>query len=456
MGSFDFNPAVFRDPSTDFAQLAEANYRVALHAHQCPSNLHGTVHDANVPADDSSHASNYWARHAAVMEAGSIAAWWPDGGDDLPIDARLLRHRMYWEGALQSMPNTRPLALHRTGYAGMTRWGGVVWSGDILSEWRTIATQIQVGLNAAVSYTPFWGADVGGFLSTKEYDGELFVRWMQFATFTPFVRAHGRPSWLHAPHGWSRYKPSEIPAERAGVPYFASHLDSDEQVSPDMRVEPLCRRFVEWRYRLLPYVYNAAWQAHALGLPMMRPMWLVAQSDPWITTAEDQYLFGDSLLVAPVYQRGASSRSVALPSGTWYGLLDGKVYKGGRHVLVDAPIDSLPVLVPAGSIIPLGDVLQYVEEPGHTDADGYDNLKLLVYPGADADLTLYEDDGISLGYQRGQHTITTIRWDDASRSLTAIGVTAVLPATERSITVTLPPSGERWQIACRYSRSSGN
>lgn len=452
MGSFDFNDAVFPDPAADLVRLRDANFRVALHTHQCPVDLHGTIDDADPPSEESAHAKNYWARHAAVLAAGPVDGWWPDGGDELSIESRLLRHQMYWQGSLEYAPDTRPFALHRTGYAGMTRWGGAVWSGDILSEWRTLRIQIHVGLNASVSFSPYWCTDVGGFISTKEYDGELFVRWFQYATFTPFLRAHGRPSWLHAPHGWSRFRPSEIPAERVESHYFASHDVLDEQVSPDPRVEPICRSFAELRYRLLPYIYNSAYQAHATGLPMMRPMWLVAGKERWCSTADDQYFFGDELLVAPVYHKGATARSVALPEGSWYGLLDGKSYGGGNHIMVDAPLGLLPVLVRAGSIIPVGDLLHYVGEPGHTDANGFDNLELWVYPGTDAELSLYEDDGVSLGYKRGVCTTTTIRWNDATQSLTAEGETSVVPAGERHISVKLMPGGEESQLACPYVR----
>ena len=258
MGSFEFNDTVFGDPAADAAALHAAGYRIALHAHHCPSRLHGTVHDSDVDAADQTHTRNYWARHAAVGETAQVDAWWPDGGDDLDIDSRLRRHRMYREGALQQRPDARPFALHRTGYAGMTQWGGVMWSGDVLSRWKTLETQIREGLNVAVSLTPYWCSDVGGFISTREFDGELFVRWFQYATFTPFLRAHGRPSWLHTPHGWSRFRPSAVPPELVHERYFGSHGQPGERVAPDRRVEPICRRFAELRYRLLPYLANAA------------------------------------------------------------------------------------------------------------------------------------------------------------------------------------------------------
>jgi alpha-glucosidase (family GH31 glycosyl hydrolase) len=122
MGEFAFNKTVFPDPANDLAALQEAHFRVALHTHLCPEDLHGTIHDADAAAADTGHAKNYWARHAAVLDTGPVHGWWPDGGDDLSIDSRLLRHQMYWEGSLQNAPDTRPFALHRTGYASVWRY----------------------------------------------------------------------------------------------------------------------------------------------------------------------------------------------------------------------------------------------------------------------------------------------------------------------------------------------
>ena len=450
LGSFEFDPAVFPEPGRQVAALQAAGFKVNLHVHRCPSELHGAIGDAKTQADDASHAGTYWARHESLLETAPVDAWWPDGGDELEIEARLTRHRMYREGALRRRPNVRPFALHRNGYAGMTRWGGVVWGGDNLSEWKTLERQIGIGLNVAVSFTPYWCSDTGGFIPTRQFDGELFVRWFQYATFTPFLRAHGRLSWLHTPDGWNRFRPSQVPAERVGDAYFTSADHVEESIAPDARVEPICRAFAQLRYRLLPYIYTCARAAYDVGLPLMRPMWLAFGPEDWSSVAEDQYLLGDSLLVAPVYTKASVSRQVALPEGVWHGLLDGRSYAGDRPVVVDAPLESMPVFVRAGGIIPMGDVRQYVEEPGHADKNGFDNVELHIYTGADGAFTLYEDDGISLAYERDRCTRTMITWSDAARKLTVSGTTSIHPRTTRRFTVKLLPEGEIRAASCTY------
>ena len=448
-GSFRFNRRVFENPAQDVAKLHAENFKVMLHVHNCPEHLHGTVSGEN-NGEDESHARNYWAKHEELLDATPVEAWWPDGGDELDIEARLARHRMYREGSIQRFPDTRPLALHRNGYAGMTRWGGVVWAGDNLCEWKTLERMIPIGLNVAVSYSPYWCTDTGGFFSTKEFDGELYLRWFQYSAFTPLFRSHGRPSWLHVPFGWSRFKPSDVPPELSGNAYRTSESKLDERVSPDPRVEPICRRFAELRYRLLPYIYTCAREAYDTGMPIMRPMWLAYGTDKWYSGIEDQYVLGRSLLVAPVYTKAATARKVALPEGTWYGLFDGKTYKGGTHVVIDALLDAMPVLVPAGGIIPMGDVMQYVGEPGHTDESGFDNLELYIYTGADGEYVLYEDDGNSLAYEKDLCTRTTFRWDNARGQATVEGVSSTHAGKTRKITVVLYPQGERIELTCNY------
>jgi alpha-glucosidase/alpha-D-xyloside xylohydrolase len=449
-GSYDFNKRVFPNPAQDLAELQAEQFKIMLHVHDCPSTLHGMVSDEGVDPDDESHAANYWAKHQALLDGMPVEAWWPDGGDELGIEARLARHRMYQEGSLQQFPDARPLALHRNGYAGMTRWGGVIWSGDTLCEWKTLERQIQIGLNVAVSCSPYWCTDTGGFFSTKEYDGELYVRWFQYSAFCPLFRSHGRPSWLHAPFGWSRYKPSEVPSEHAKSAYAASRSEIDDSVAPDPRVEPVCRRFAELRYRMLPYLYTCAREAYDTGMPLMRPMWLAYGADRWYSGVGDQYMLGPSLLVAPVYTKSALARKVALPEGTWYGLLDGKTYQGGTHVVVDAPLDSMPVLVPAGAVIPMGDVMRYVGEEGHTDESGFEHLELAIYTGADAEYTLYEDDGRSMAYEKEVCTRTTFRWDNAQRRVTAEGVSSTHAGKMRRLKGVLYPGGKAIELICRY------
>jgi alpha-glucosidase (family GH31 glycosyl hydrolase) len=449
-GSLEFNSRVFEDPTRDLSELKEASFKVMLHDTGCHPRLHGTIDEVSVDPNEEDHAKNYWDLHEAFLENTPVDSWWPDDGDELDIDARLSRHRMYREGSLRANPDIRPLALYRNGYAGMTRWGGVVWSGDNLAEWKTLERQIPIGLNAAVSFSPYWCTDTGGFFSTKEFDGELFVRWFQFSAFTPLFRSHGRPSWLHTPFGWDEYQSSQFPHEHYESAYYTSMSQTDDGISPDSRIEPICRRFTELRYRLMPYIYTYARKAHDTGMPFMRPMWLAFGADGWFSGVDDQYMLGDSLLVCPIYTKAATRRKVALPEGTWYGLFDSNIYIGGTHTTVDAPLETMPVMVPAGSIIPLGDVVQYVGEDGHVDENGFANVELTVYTGADAEFILYEDDGISMAYENDMCTWTTFRWHEGDRKLEMTGESALHAGRERRIKARFIPDGQTSEITCKY------
>ena len=449
-GSLEFNREVFADPAGDIKNLQDSHYKIMLHDTRCHQSLHGIIDENNIDPDEEDHAQNYWARHERFLESTPVDAWWPDDGDELDIEARLARHRMFREGSLKMQSNTRPFALYRNGYAGMTRWGGVVWSGDNLCAWKTLERQIPIGLNVAVSFSPYWCTDTGGFFSTKEYDAELFIRWFQYSAFTPQFRSHGRPSWLHTPFGWNGYKPSQIPSEHYDNPYHTEMHEIDANVSPDPRVEPICRKFTELRYRLIPYLYTYARKTYDTGMPLMRPLWLSLGPDHWFSGVEDQYMLGESLLVCPIYAKAAVARAVALPEGTWYGLIDNKMYEGGAHVVVEAPLDTMPVLVPAGGILPMGDVTQYVGEEGHTDEGGFDNLEVLIYTGADGSFTLYEDDGISLAYEKGACTWTTFFWDNTEKRLSVTGISSVSPGKKRKMKARCIPNGDTFEVLCTY------
>ena len=150
-----------------------------------------------------------------------VDGWWPDDGDNLPIEARLARHRLYYEGSLKDRPNVRPWSLNRNGYAGAARYGAWIWSGDVQSRWVTLANHIPVGLNFSLSVSPFWGSDTGGFFLAprNEYTGELYVRWFQFSAFNPLFRSHGRNWHLHLPWGWNTGpdRPARSRGERGRV-----------------------------------------------------------------------------------------------------------------------------------------------------------------------------------------------------------------------------------------------
>jgi alpha-glucosidase (family GH31 glycosyl hydrolase) len=315
------------------------------------------------------------------------------------------------EGGRKSLPDRRPFALHRNCYAGIQRWGWL-WSGDTESTWKTLETQIMEGINAGLNGVPYWGTDIGGFVPTREFTAELFVRWFQFGAFCPSFRCHGRTWQLRRPWGWNTgsYGPPEM------GPNAAAFLPHEEDLH-NAAVEPICRKFLETRYRLLPYLYSAAWETQSTGLPLIRSFGLAYPDDPQAWATIDAYLFGPNLLVAPIFTNGAAARAVQLPAGTWWDFWSeqraesGKI-EGGQAVTVQAPLDSMPLLVSAGAILPTGPVKQYAEEPNT------EPVTLTVYPGANGTFSFYDDDGTSFAYERGDFQQIAMRWDDGAKMLT--------------------------------------
>jgi alpha-glucosidase/alpha-D-xyloside xylohydrolase len=315
---------------------------------------------------------------------------------------------MYWDGSRLSRPNERPFALHRNGFPGMQRYAAFLWSGDVYSTWETLKTHVPVAVNTSLTGIPFWGTDIGGFVPTKELTGELYVRWFQFGAFCPLFRSHGRTWKLRLPWGWDTGElgPDEVSTYTGGA------ADPDPSELHNGAVEPNCRKFLELRYRLLPYLYSSVREAHRTGLPVMRALWLHYAADAAAVARGDEYLWGRDMLVAPVVEKGATSRAVYLPKGRWYDFWTDEALEGGREL--DRPVDlaSMPLFVRAGALLPLGPVKQYSDEV----VDG--PLTVQVYPGADAAFTVYEDDGRSFDYQRGEWMGLDMRWDDRQRHLT--------------------------------------
>ena len=232
-----------------------------------------------------------------------------DDGDELPPEARLARNQMYWEGPLEQRPNVRPFSIQRNGYAGLQRYG-FLWSGDTNSSWQTLRVQIADGLNTGLSGIPYWGTDTGGFFSTIELTAELYVRWFQFSAFCPLFRSHGRTWKLRLPWGWNQGNVGPVEDDPKLLP------TPDQLHNAD--VEVICRKYLDLRYRLLPYLYSMVYQTHRTGLPLMRALWMAFPGDVKALTVDDAYLWGDALLVAPVTQAGATQRPVYLPAGAWY------------------------------------------------------------------------------------------------------------------------------------------
>ena len=263
-GEFTWNPKNFPNPKQMIDELHAQHFKVVLHTVLEGGHLTGTVNDpctakplpSGRSADgrwpDDRQVSCYWPVHKQLYDVG-IDGWWPDQGDGLDGPSRLARHRMYYEGSRQLRPNERPFALHRNGQAGMQRYAAFLWSGDVYSTWETLRTHVSVAINTGLSGIPYWGTDIGGFVPTKEYTGELHVRWFQFGAFCPLFRAHGRTWRLRLPWGWNT---GELGVSEVAN-YTGGAANPDESELHNAAVEPICRKYLELRYRLMPYVYSA-------------------------------------------------------------------------------------------------------------------------------------------------------------------------------------------------------
>ena len=402
-GSLAFNPNSFAQPERDLRALHDLNFKVVLHVNRAPRELFGA--SISEPSDSPRHLRNYWARHRELIDLG-VDGWWPDDGDELPLEARLTRHRCYYEGPIRDRPNVRPWSLHRTGYAGSQRYGGWIWSGDIDGKWETLAAHVSIGLNHGLSLTPFWGSDTGGFYPTRDLTGELYVRWFQFSAFCASFRSHGRTWKLRLPWGWNTGEFGPIEHPRSQHPDAAALHNAE--------VEPIARKYLELRYRLLPYNYTLARAAVDTGLPMMRALWLHYPKDPEAVNLGTEYLWGRDLLVAPVVEKGAQVRRLYLPDGQWFDWWTGEKLSGRRWVERPVDLATIPLYARAGAIVPLDPVRQYTAEPAT------EPTTLRVFPGANGVATLYDDDGQSLGYRDNTDPQTVwirLRWDDAARLL---------------------------------------
>jgi alpha-glucosidase/alpha-D-xyloside xylohydrolase len=243
---------------------------------------------------------------------------------------------------------------------------------------------------------------------TKEFTAELFLRWFQFSAFCPSFRCHGRTWKLRLPWGWNlgSYEPAEFDAQ-----FSAATLPQPQDLH-NTAVEAICRKYLNLRYQLLPYLYSAVAETHATGLPLMRALWLAYPSDPKAVEADNEYLWGESILVAPVLEPGATHRTTYLPHGQWWDYWTNHLVEGGRDEVRQVDLEVFPLYIKAGTILPLGPVKQYAQEAST------EPLTLRIYAGADGATALYEDDGISFGYHKGQFSRVLCTWNDGQRLLT--------------------------------------
>jgi alpha-glucosidase/alpha-D-xyloside xylohydrolase len=315
----------------------------------------------------------------------------------------------------------RVMILARAAYLGAQRNGTVFWSSDIVSSWNMLKRSIPAGLNFTASGMPYWDTDIAGFFSPSlpasyrpehaplidpadvrdnvdrfvDYP-ELFVRWFEWGTFQPVMRAHGER--MH-----------------------------NEVWSYGRQAEPILSAYLRLRYKLLPYIYSSAYQTYRTGAPYMRALFMDFAQDPNVTDLRDEYMFGPAFLVAPVTEQGATHRKVYLPAGTdWYNYWTNERVAGGAWIDVAAPIETIPLFVRAGSIIPMGSAIASTSEPQAIET-------MRVYPGADATFTLFSDDGRTYNYEKGSASITRLNWDDRTHKLSYSG--AWRPSTKASITI---------------------
>ncbi|MFZ0281196.1 MAG: TIM-barrel domain-containing protein [Bacteroidales bacterium] len=309
----------------------------------------------------------------------------------------LMNAMAIYEGQRSVEPNKRVFLLTRSGFAGLQRYSTATWSGDIGTRWEDMKAQIPAGLNFALSGIPYWTFDIGGFCVENRYTSakvesedlnewrELNTRWFQFGSFCPLFRSHGQ------------YPFREIyNISPAGSPAYQSMVYYDRL-----------------RYRLMPYIYSLAGLAYFNDYTLMRAMVMDFGVDKEVLSLGDQYMFGPSILVAPVYKYRARSREVYFPaSAGWYDLYSGDYIFGGHKLIVDAPYERIPLFVKEGSIIPVGPEIQY------TDEKTGDPISLFVYSGRNCSFTLYEDEGTNYNYEKGACSTIKFSFDNASGELT--------------------------------------
>ena len=365
----------------------------------------------------------FWNQLKDHLYGYGIDAWWMDASepnirDCVPMDYwkalcgptelgssteyltaySLMNAQAIYEGLLKEDSSKRVFQLTRSGTAGLQRYSTASWSGDIGTRWEDMRSQITAGMNYSLCGNPYWTMDIGGFCVENRYANaqriydrtrvenadlkewrELQTRWYQFGTFAPLYRAHGqyplREVWNIAPADHPAYK---------SIVYYN-----------------------RMRYRLMPYIYSLAGQAWLEDRIIMRGLVMDFTDDEVAREVSDQYMFGPSLMVCPVYEYGATSRSVYLPKGKfWYDYYTDSVFVGGQTIEADAPYERIPLFVPSGAILVSGNDVNYVDE------HATDVLTVDMYAGSDGHFFLYEDDGTTNAYQDGAFSLIPIMFTE--------------------------------------------
>lgn len=356
---------------------------------------------------DEDAAGFYWKNFSEKLLPIGIDAWWQDAtepeNDDLE-GRRIIKgtqpgeryrnvypmmvNRTVYDGLRKDDPQRRAMIFTRSGFSGIQRYGSVLWSGDVGNDWQTLRYQISSGLNFVATGLPWWTYDAGGFFRPHDqYTNadyiERMIRWIQAGTFLPLMRVHG-------------YMSNTEPWE---------YGDQAKNIIAD---------YIRLRYKLMPYIYSEAAQVSLNGSTFMRPYVFDFPQDEEALKQDASYMFGKSILVSPVVDGGVSECRVYLPENEagWYDWWTGEKHEGGHYVYSQVDIETIPVYVKGGSIIPVGPVKQHVAEKSD------EPVVIKVYPGADAAFTLYEDEGDNYDYEKGEYSLIDMTWDEGKRSLT--------------------------------------
>jgi len=378
----------------------------------------------------------FWSQIDTAIYSKGVDAWWMDASEpdtlpgeppSSPGDAKLymnptamgtgarmlngwglMNSSAIYSGQREQSPNERVFILTRSGFAGQQRYSTATWSGDVTSTWSAFAKQIPAGLGISIAGVPYWTTDTAGYTTQQKFEAhpdqasnpadedefrELNARWFEFSTFTPLLRVHGE------------VRPREM--------WLLGATPSGPEASPVYQAE---LKFDRIRYRLFPYIYSLAGAVTQHAGTIFRPLVMDFPEDVQARSLTDEFLFGPSLLVAPILHYKERSREVYLPnsgssSTPWYNLWTGQAAAAG-HIAADAPYDQIPVFVRAGSILPLGPDVQYIGEK--PDAP----ITLHVFEGANGAFTLYEDQGTTFDYEKGAFSEIPIAWNEATKTLT--------------------------------------
>jgi alpha-D-xyloside xylohydrolase len=317
-----------------------------------------------------------------------------------------LFHTAAFYNGMRKDTSQRALILARDAYLGAQHNGTIFWSSDISPNWDTLKRSVPTGINYVASGMPYWSTDIGGWQDlpyyhkpdrtplidpsdardeVNHYDDypELYVRWFEYGSFQPNFRTHGTRKYNEV---WSYGK----------------------------QAEPILEKYLRLRYQLMPYIYSLGHMTHETGAPFMRGLFMDFGDDPKVANIGDEYMFGPALLVAPVTEQGMTSRQVYLPTGTdWYNYWTSEKLHGGQWITANAPIDTIPLFVKAGSILPLGAPVESTNEVQKI-------AKIKVYPGSDTNFDLYSDDGTTYDYEKGKFEVVHLH-ADADGELTHTG-----------------------------------